>query len=923
MTSATVQYQSPLLRKIGKATMRPRLKLLALIVSLTVAPFVASSVGADSGNGVDTSLGNALNPAGTSSTKEKDPAGLGIQQFSRSPSGFLVTRPNLPGEFSRNDYGWLTSGSIEIGVLNVSGDSREAKFREYKDLRHGIYINNFDAQMENPETAYFVEALGGALDRHDEYIGFSFGRYNDWKVKSFYKEIGHVFTSNYRSLWNGVGTDNLILNGLRPGGTTNPATTDINIGNAALATPYSTLSISRKKGGVRADMKFWDNWNVFASFTSEQRQGARPFGLVSGGGNGTGGVETPESIDYRTVDLLAGLQYSDTLNNVNLTLASSMFRNNINTLTIENPLFITPPAGATTTNGIALFPRAVFDLYPNNDFYNVKGEYARALPSFYRGNFTALISASSSKQNDNLIPSTPYAGAVVNGVTGGAWETTSSLSKQTAGARIDSTLADLSLTLKPASGLDLKAKIRYYETRNGLEYLACNPLTGQWGRLLNDGSGSAIVNTAAYLVPGVRCNIAATAALGVVPSGGNIDIRSIPYDHRQLNYTLSADYRLGKAGTISAAYEREEMNRAYRERTDTYEDRIKLGFVSRGLENGTLRISLQNDRRRGSTYLPDPYGEFYSIALGPLPTANGVATNPWIRTNDLHRKYDLADRDQNILNARFNYALAPNLDLGTSLQAKDIKYPESQYGRNDRQRLDSANVDLNWQPSATFSLYSNYSYQAGRMHQAGLQPNACVIGTTYNFLSDGSVQTGALSLPQIAAGLTIVASRGVVGSNFQSLCGSVSPTSPLYPTSRTWDISHRDSNHFASVGGNVNFTKARLDVNYTWSRAVTAIKYGYSAAALGLTPAQVALIGDGFPDLTFRKSTLESNLIVPFSNKVSLRLLYRYEVGKIRDWHYDGVAQNPTPNTNQATFLDSGPQNYKANAVGLFLALSL
>ena len=922
MTIAHNENHSALPRATGRGAVRPRVKLLALIVSLTVAPFAANNLRAESGSGVDTSLGNALNPAGTASAKEKDPDGLGVQEFSRSPTGFMVTRPNLPPLFTKNDYGWLQSGSIEFGGLNVNGDSREAKFREYKDLRNGGFINNFNALLENSENAYFAEALGGSVGRHDQYYGLNFGRYNDWKVKSFYNEIGHVFTSSYRSLWNGVGTDNLTLNGLRPGGTTNPATTDINIGNAALATPNSTLSISRKRGGVRADMKFRENWNVYASFTSETRQGARPFGLVSGAGGGTGGVETAESIDYRTIDLLAGLQYSDTLNSFNFTLASSIFRNGVGTLTIENPLFITPPAGATAINGIALFPRAVFDLYPNNNFYNIKGEYARALPSFYRGNFTALVSASSSKQNDALIPSTPYAGAVVNGVAGGSWDSVSSLSKQTAGAKIDSTLADFSLSLKPASGLDLKGKLRYYETRNGLEYLACNPLTGQWGRLINDGSGSAIVNTVAYLAPGVRCNIAATAALGVVPSGGNLDIRSIAYDHKQLNYTLSADYRIGKA-SVSASYEREELDRSHRERTDTNEDRIKLGYVNRGLENGTLRISLENDRRRGSTYVPDPYGDFYSVALGPLPTATGTATNSWIRTNDLHRKYDLADRDQNILNARFNYMLAPSLDLGTSLQAKDIKYPESQYGRNDRQRLDSASVDLNWQPSAAFGLYGNYSYQTGKMHQAGLQPNACVIGTTYNFLSDGSVQSIALSPAQIAAGLSIVGTRSVLASSFQSVCGAVSPTSPLYPTSRTWDISHRDKNHFVSVGGNYNFTKARLDVNYTFSKAATAIKYGYNAAALGLTPAQVALIGDGFPDLTFRKSTLESNLVIPFSAKLSLRLLYRFEIGRTRDWHYDGVAQNPTPNTNQATFLDGGPQDYKARAVGVFLTLAL
>lgn len=909
-------------RAIGKGLARPRLKLLALIVSFCVAPFAVTTSRADSSNSVDTSLGNALNPAGTASAKEVDPDGSGLVEFSRTPTGFLVTRPPLPVVFVKDETGWVRSGSIEFGGLSDKGSTREAKFREYKDLRNGTFVNNFSGQMEQPETAFFVEALGGSVGLRDQYYGLNFGRYNDWKVKSFYNEIGHVFTSSYRSLWSGVGSDNLTLNVLRPGGTTSPATTDINIGNAALATPYSTLSLSRKRGGVRADMKFGENWNLFASFTSETREGARPFGLVSGAGGGTGGVETPESIDYRTVDLLAGLQYSDTLNSLNLTLASSIFRNGINTLTIENPLFITPPAGATTTNGIALFPRAVFDLYPNNNFYNAKAEYARALPGFYRGNFTALVSASSSKQNDALIPSTPYAGAVVNGVTGGSWDTPASLSKQFAGAKIDSTLADFALTLKPATGLDIKAKLRYYETRNGLEYLACNPLTGQWGRLLNDGSGSAIVNTAAYLVPGVRCNIAATAALGVVPSGGNLNIRSIPYDHRQLNYTLGADYRIGKA-SLSATYEREELERAYRERSDTNEDRIKLGYVNRGLENGTLRISFENDRRRGSTYVPDPYSEFYSVALGPLPTATGTATNSWIRTNDLHRKYDLADRDQNILNARFNYMLAPNLDLGTSLQAKDIKYPDSAYGRNDRQRLDSANIDLNWQPSTRYSFYGNYSYQTGKMQQAGLQPNACVIGNTYNFLSDGSVQTTALTPAQIAAGLTILANRSVSAANFPSLCGTVSPTSPLYPTSRTWEIRHRDRNHFVSFGGNYNFTKARLDMNYSYSKAATAIKYGYNAAALGLSAAQVALIGDGFPDLTFRKSTLESNLVVPFSSKVSLRLLYRFEIGRTRDWHYDGVAQNPTPNTNQATFLDSGPQDYKASAVGLFLILAL
>ena len=54
-----------------------------------------------------------------------------------------------------------------------------------------------------------------------------------------------------------------------------------------------------------------------------------------------------------------------------------------------------------------LFTQGRFDLAPNNEHYNVKGEYARALPDFYRGNFTATVALGSMRQNDNLIAADP------------------------------------------------------------------------------------------------------------------------------------------------------------------------------------------------------------------------------------------------------------------------------------------------------------------------------------------------------------------------------------------------------------------------------------------------------------------------------------------------------------------------------------
>jgi hypothetical protein len=47
-----------------------------------------------------------------------------------------------------------------------------------------------------------------------------------------------------------------------------------------------------------------------------------------------------------------------------------------------------------------------------------------------------------------------------------------------------------------------------------------------------------------------------------------------------------------------------------------------------------------------------------------------------------------------------------------------------------------------------------------------------------------------------------------------------------------------------------------------------------------------------------------------------MRFVVRYETGKVRDWHYEGIAANPMP-ANNAVYLDAGPQDYRATAAGL------
>jgi hypothetical protein len=908
---------------------RSHASVVTLGIGLLLTPSLAH---ADPGGRQEATPGNALNPRATSSIVERDPEGLGIAENSRTPTGLLVAPTPLVKEPSKTAGGLLYRATVEFGAIGLTGDKDAAKFREYKDLDSGAYLNNFTVMIEKPKSAFHFDAVGGAVARNDQYYGLDVGRYNTWRVRGSFSEIPHVFTTTYRSLWDGLGSDVLTLRELRPGGTTDANTTQANMLLAISSAPAADLELTREKGRARFDLTLPANWKAFASYTRERREGSRPFGAVFGGGGGGGNVEIPESIDYNTQDVMGGLQFANALTNVSLQAAASFFQNDIDTMLFQNPLFITTNtiAGVPATT----FTQGQFDLYPSNEYYNVKGEFARKFPKLLKSRVTGVVSLARSQQNDNLIPSAiePLTGGTINGVpTVNVWNTTASLSRLSADARIDTMLVDVGIILNPARALAVKGKVRYFDTDNSTEYLACNPLTGQWGRLLNNGSGGSFVtpnltvgnNPVGTLntgYNGTRCDYAATQALGLAPSLGDVPIRSVPYEYRQLNSVVSADYRVNRTNSLEAAYEREDFRRQHRERDETWEDKIRLGYVNRDSETGTLRLSYEYGRRRGSDFLATNLAEFYSTSLGPVPAAATTNIASWLRNVEQFRRFDVADRNQNVFNARYNYGIGPALDASVGLQVRDLEYPASEYGRNDHHRQTSPSVELNWQPSPATSAYGFYSFQQGAQHQVGIQPNACVIGNFYYFLSDGSVQTNATGVPP--PGATVVATQQVLAANWRSLCGTASAVSPLFPISRAWDVSQEDHNHVAGLGFHYELGRVLTDLGYTYSKGRTKIGYGYNPAALGLNATQVTLAGDGWEDLVFVQNLVEANALVPLLKRLSLRLLYRFEDARIRDWHYNGVSVNPMP-ANNGAYLDFGPRDYKVHLFGALFRYEL
>ena len=803
-------------------------------------------------------IGNALNSTGTDAWIARDPKGIGAMHEgpSRSPDGLMYAAPpSLPAP-TAGATGWSISGGIEAGVLGGDGNERNALFREYKDLSNGFLVNGFALNAEKADEARYFVAHGGGVGRDDQFYSLRYGRRNDFRIRAFLDDTPHVFATDARPVWHGAGTGSLTLPaGIAPGRGDSSA-----IAAAVNAADPTTLALLRRKAGVSLDKALSRELTGFVRYTAEKREGTRPFGGAFYFPTPTGvgaAMETVEPIDYLTHDVETGIKYADELRQFNLTASLSLFRNRIDTLTWENPFDI-GALGPPPTNAASI-ERGRFDLYPDNEAYQVNADFAQAFPSFHRSRLAASASIGRMRQDDALI-----APAVNTGIAGrpgfeyplSTWNTTEALSRKSADASIDNVSASLDYSLVPIEKLTLRARARYEETRNRTEYTAFNPLTGQYGYpALDGGLGTVEGNANGFYTPG--------------GPGSQWRYRSVPFDYRKRDYGLSAEYPIARRLRITAEYQRQEFDRDHRERDRTWEDRLRIALNGRVAEAATIGLALEHGERRGSDYRYDPYAEFFTASLPGYPNPERVPP----RTLADLRKHDLADRRQDSATARLNLQLREDLDGSVSARWRANDYPAS-YGRTGREGRSSINAELSYQPMPRVSAYAFYSYETARMDQAGIR--------------DFSIPGGS----------------AVAGGN-------------NYPLANAWRIETRERNDAAGFGAKANLDAFGLDFRYTFGDSRSPIRYDAASPGASGLPLPDEAPSGAFPDITFRQHLAETSLVFPIGARLAVRLYHRYEDTRISDWHYAGLAGNLVQ--GQFLYLGAGPQGYRANVFGAFL----
>lgn len=154
-------------------------------------------------------------------------------------------------------------------------------------------------------------------------------------------------------------------------------------------------------------------------------------------------------------------------------------------------------------------------------------------------------------------------------------------------------------------------------------------------------------------------------------------------------------------------------------------------------------------------------------------------------------------------------------------------------------------------------------------------------------------------------------------------------TTGARPFSQIWSSNTTDRNDVLGLGLQEDLGFMHIGLDYTYAKGRTHIAYDIpNIAAFGGTAANQLLLagiaGSALPDMTTIQNTMSLHLLKQLDKKTSIRATYRHDGMKIKDWHYDGVIKNAMAAYDGGTLLlDSGPQNYHVNTLGVFLNYKL
>jgi MtrB/PioB family decaheme-associated outer membrane protein len=372
------------------------------------------------------------------------------------------------------------------------------------------------------------------------------------------------------------------------------------------------------------------NFDLFAEFRRQERDGVD---IASGSGY-TQASFLARPLDYHTDEIDLGARYASGRTNLVLAYYGSFFRDNIDSLTWDNPFV-----------SLAGAEQGRMAREPDNDFQqlSLSGSYRAATADTLIA-FTAALGRG--EQNDGFLPYTINPNIA-----------TPALPATSLDGRVDTANYGLTVTSRPFAKTRVKLAYRYDDRDNRTPVLQFSPV--------------------------------------IVDSFASGEIQgNVPYSFSRARISASAEYKPLDVLALSAGFERTELDRDYQEVAEQTEDTgwgrvrwrpnqvlditARAGAAKRDIDsyNTAIAVSYGQNPLMRKYNLAYRYREFGELVVSATPTGSPLSLAvSFLLTDDAYSKSELGltDSRESGLSADLGWALSDRSSLYLTGGAESIE----------------------------------------------------------------------------------------------------------------------------------------------------------------------------------------------------------------------------------------------------------
>jgi MtrB/PioB family decaheme-associated outer membrane protein len=559
----------------------------------------------------------------------------------------------------------VVDAEIWAGGRTISGDTSSSKFNEYRDLEPGGF-GGANFLVEDPNGVTFLWGDFDNVGYDNQSYLLEAGQWGRLRLFGEYSELPHIFSNDARTLYSYEGSNLLFPDALRgaieavPAGPTQAATRSALLGAGLDDARRTSLDYQLRTivGGLIFDPR--EDLELETAYRQLQRSGRRPFGLGFGSPGGNL-ADFAKPIDEHTNEVTADARYGRGPWNLELGYLGSFFSNDLNQVTVDNPLRLTDSATAGSAQGR-------ISLAPDNSLNNFHATGAYELPLEFPARVATTFSYGLRQQDQDFLPHT------INSLLAGSPGLV--LPQDSLDGKVQTYLANVLMTARPLPELDLRARYRYYDFDND------TPVIGFPGHVVNDQTEDDEI------------------------------VRNVPNAYERQQAGFDASYRLTRAVTVRGGPFWDQWSRSSdREVSRLNEYGAKLATDLRPTSWALVRADYLFGERNGTQY--HPYNHLAAtLDPGQLDDPDFASIGQLAQL----RKFDEADRTRNEIKLLTQLMPREDLDLSFSGGWALYDYPNSAFGVTQDQRW-NLGTELGYQPVEWFSMSAWYSFEHMRLDQ--------------------------------------------------------------------------------------------------------------------------------------------------------------------------------------------------------------